>query len=60
MPGWLEGPQPESPTLLLPGMVDSLLNTLDAGIVSSCRVLVVAIDVEIGCVRSNIVAKLIM
>lgn len=58
--GWLEGLEPESPTLLLPGMVDSLLDTLYAGVVSSCGVVVIAIDVEIGSIRSNVVANLIM
>ena len=58
--GRLEGPEPESPALLLPGFVDSLLGMFDAGVVSSCGVLVIAIDVEIGSVRSNVVANLIM
>ena len=57
---WLEGPKPEFPTLLLPGFVDSLLDMLNAGIISNCGVLVIAIDVEIGSIRSNIVASLIM
>ena len=56
----LEGPEPESPTLLLPSFVDSLLDMLDAGVISSCWVLVIAIDVEIGSIGSNVVANLIM
>jgi len=58
--GGLEGPKPESPTSFLPGLVDSLLDMLHAGIISSCRVFVIAIDVEIGRVGSNVVANLIM
>ena len=58
--GRLEGPEPESPTLLLPSLVDSLLNTLYAGVVSSCGVLVIAVDVEIRSIRSNVVANLIL
>ena len=46
--GRLEGPGPESPTLLLPSLVDSLLDTLDAGVISSCGVLVIAIYVQMG------------
>ena len=46
--------------MFLPGFIDPLLDTLYAGIVSDCRVLVVAIDIEIGRVRSNVVAILIM
>jgi hypothetical protein len=45
--GRLERPEPESPTLLLPSFVDSLLDMLDAGVISNCRVLVIVIDVEI-------------
>ena len=59
-PGWLEGPKPESPTLLLPSFVDPLLDMLDAGVICSCGVLVIAIDVEIGSIGSNVVANLIM
>ena len=55
----LEGPEPESPTLLLPSFIDSLLDMLDVGVIRSCRVLVIAIDVEIGSIRSNVVANLI-
>ena len=56
----LEGPEPESPTLLLLSFIDSLLDMLDAGVIRSCGVLVIAIDVEIGSIRSNVVANWIM
>lgn len=59
-PGRLERLEPESPTLLLPSLVDSFFDTLYAGVVSSCRVFVIAVDVEKGCIGSNIIAKLIM
>ena len=55
-----EGPGPESPTLLLPSFVDSLLDMFDAGVISDCGVLIIAIDVEIGSIGSNVVANLIM
>jgi hypothetical protein len=58
--GRLEGPEPESPTLLLPSLVDSLFDTLDTGVISSCGVLIIAIDVQIGSIRTNVVANLIM
>ena len=46
--------------MLLPSFVDSLLDMLDAGVICSCGVLVIAIDVEIGSIGSNVVANLIM
>ena len=55
---WFKGPKPESPSLLLSNLVDSLLNALNASIVSCRRVLIIAIDVEIGSIRPNVVAKL--
>ena len=58
--GRLEGPEPESPTLFLPSVVDSLLYTLYAGIISNCGVPIIAIDVEIRSIRSNVVANLIL
>lgn len=46
--------------MLLPGFVDSFLDMLYAGVVSGCGVFIIAIDIEIGRVRSNVVAKLIL
>lgn len=46
--------------MFLPNFVDPFLDTLYAGIVSGCGVFVIAIDVEIGRVRSNVVANLIV
>ena len=39
-------------------LIDSLLNMLNASIVSSHGILIIAIDVEIGSIRPNVVAKL--
>ena len=58
--GWFEGPEPEPPTLFLTVLVDTFLDTLYAGVVSSRGVSVITIDVEIGSIRSNVVADLIM
>ena len=58
--GRLEGPEPESPTLLLSSSIDSLLDMLDAGVISNCGVLVITIDIEIRGIRSNVVANLIL
>lgn len=60
MPSRLERLEPESPSLLLPVLVDSFLDLFHASVVSGRWVIVVAVDVEVRCIRSNVVAKLIV
>ena len=60
IPSGLERPEPESPALLLPSFVGLFLDTLYPSVVSDLRVLVIAIDAEIGSIRPNIAANLIM
>ena len=56
----LEGPEPESPTLLLTSLVNTFLDVLYAGIVSSRGVFVIAVNVVIGSIRPEVVANLVM
>ena len=46
--------------MLLTILIDTFLDALDAGVVRSRGVVIIAIDVEIGSIRSDIVANLIM